>query len=684
MENSIIYGFPVHDVNRDFLFNIGDETGFLKYLLLFSYFVIGCFSIWTMYKYLKNFKHGQSLESIPFYKKISSFFINILFQKKTSKEIFSGVIHFFFMLPAILFLLMQSLYFLNYYLFKFMFGISFLNGYFYLAWTFIVQLSGLLFVVGALLIFYRRLVLRPERLITYRKDILFPVYIVVFLFIYYLGESVRIAVLDRPEFEKWSFVSYRLSGLFTYFSPKSLEILHSLFWSMTAIMCGLLLFFWKNTKFRHIVFAGYNMLINPSVYDHGRIFRNKIIPETRYSYEKTDVCDSKIFDFYDRIEIEACLSCGRCHDVCAAKLAEKNLSPRDVMGTLKNAINSMEEKNLVSEVIKIDDLNECTQCGACSEVCPVNADPMNKILKLRKNKYISNGVYTDSVSTCFDNIEDYGNIYGKYNEDSIFGKNEVNIEKINENIQYDIFLFLGCQARFTSSYTRALKNFIDICKNYNLRVVCLQDDESCCGSIALEKGNDFIFRKTAYKNIEQFRKYNIKKIVTLCPHGFNVLSNEYKRIIKEKHFDCSYEVVFYTEILKEIADKNGIDFADLENKSVVFHDPCMISRYNPDIESGRCFLENGSIDLKEMKNCKEKTLCCGGIESLLKVERPGSRREDLRTRDAYNTGASTLISSCPICYNQFVKSVEEVYTVNIDVKDIAEIFHECIVKSKSS
>lgn len=680
MEQSSLYGFPVFNVNRDFFFNAGTYTGFGKYLMLLIFITVVGISLWKFSKHLSVLRNGELKKKILFIPVVKNYFKNVLLRKGFIKEFFSGTIHYLLTLPVYFYILLMLIYFFDLYVFKAASGKQLLYGYAYLIWTFLVQLCGIVFSIGVLILLYRRLILNPQRLITTKKDIITPLVFVVYFIVMYSEEALRIAIIGRPEYEKWSFISYKMSAFFPSSSTLVLETFHFILWLFLPTFVLAAFLFWDKYKLKHSLMALYNLCINSTDFYSLKKYNMNINPVSFYTYERNVVCPVDVFSYKDKLQIEACLQCGRCHDVCPASISEKELSPRDIMRKLQSNVTKNESSKFVPGIVSREHLYDCMQCGACSEVCPSGVDPMDKIITLCTNQALCSGNYTKISNSVFDNIEDYGNVFGKTYSSSNLEILKEYFPHISKNTNNGYLLFIGCVGRYSDSHLDILKKFSHIMKKAGLDIYILGDEESCCGDAALSKGNEFVFRKTAEKNISNFEKYNLKKIITICPHGYNIIKKEYRTISKDIFPNYKYEVFHYTEILKEIAEKDQLDMTNIINKDFVFHDPCYLARYNPEVEIGRSLLTDSEFHQKEMKFNQRKTLCCGGIDSMMKIERPGIRPQDVRTREAYNTGASTLITSCPVCYSQFKKSIDENPNINMEVSDIIDFFYDLYCK----
>jgi Fe-S oxidoreductase len=198
----------------------------------------------------------------------------------------------------------------------------------------------------------------------------------------------------------------------------------------------------------------------------------------------------------------------------------------------------------------------------------------------------------------------------------------------------------------------------------------LGTEESCCGEPARRLGNEYLFQIQAGKNIEILKSYGIKRIVTACPHGYNILKNEYPQ------FGGNYEVIHHTELIAQLIKEGKLKIKQGLNEVVTYHDACYLGRYNDIYQPPRQVIKAvPGINLKEMERNKRRGFCCGGGGGHMWLEEQEGRRiNELRTEQAIETGAQKVVTACPFCLQMFddgikAKAAEE----NLKVMDIAEL-----------
>lgn len=243
----------------------------------------------------------------------------------------------------------------------------------------------------------------------------------------------------------------------------------------------------------------------------------------------------------------------------------------------------------------------------------------------------------------------------------------------------EILFWVGCAGSFDDRYKRVTIAFTKILNQLDINFAVLGPEESCTGDPARRAGNEFLFQMQAMSNIQLLDAYQIKKIVTACPHCFNTFKNEYPEL------GGNYDVIHHTTYLQELLDdgKLKVSGGSFEGKKITYHDSCYLGRGNNIYEAPRNLLKSLDADLVEMKNCKTKGLCCGaGGAQMFKDAEKGDKEINIqRTEEALETGAKVIASGCPFCMTMLsdgVKSKEK--EAEVSVKDVAEIIQESMDK----
>lgn len=240
----------------------------------------------------------------------------------------------------------------------------------------------------------------------------------------------------------------------------------------------------------------------------------------------------------------------------------------------------------------------------------------------------------------------------------------------------EILFWVGCAGSFDQRAQRITKAFANILTKAGIKFAILGKEEMCTGDPPRRAGNEFLFQMMAYQNIQTLNGYGIKKIVTACPHGFNILKNEYPAL------GGHYEVMHHTTLLQQLIEEGKLRLKDggsFKGQKITYHDSCYLGRSNNIYEAPRRILEALDADLVEMDRSKSKGMCCGaGGAQMFKEEEKGETRINFeRSKEAIDTGAKVVASACPYCNTMLTDGVknEEKETV-VKVLDIAEILEK--------
>ena len=246
-------------------------------------------------------------------------------------------------------------------------------------------------------------------------------------------------------------------------------------------------------------------------------------------------------------------------------------------------------------------------------------------------------------------------------------------EKMAAGETPEVLFWVGCAGSFDQRAQKITKAFATILTKVGVNYAILGKEEMCTGDPPRRAGNEFMFQMMAYQNIQLLNNYGIKKIVTACPHCFNIIKNEYPEL------GGHYEVTHHTTFLQQLIDEGRIRLKEggiFKGKKITYHDSCYLGRANDIYEAPRSVLAALDVELTEMKRCRSNGLCCGaGGAQMFKEEEKGDIRiNSERTREALETGASVIAANCPFCMTMLtdgVKSNEK--EEQVQVLDIAEM-----------
>jgi Fe-S oxidoreductase len=246
-------------------------------------------------------------------------------------------------------------------------------------------------------------------------------------------------------------------------------------------------------------------------------------------------------------------------------------------------------------------------------------------------------------------------------------------ELLAEGKSPDILFWVGCAGSFDQRAQKITRAFATILQELKINFAILGKEEACTGDPVRRAGNEFMFQMMAYQNIQLLNNYQIRKIVTTCPHCFNVLKNEYPEL------GGNYEVVHHATFLQQLIQEGRIKLqggGSFKGKKITYHDSCYLGRANGIYEAPRQVLELLDAELVEMKRCRSNGLCCGsGGAQMFKEEEKGTVRiNQERTNEAIETGAQIIAAACPFCNTMLTDGVKgREKEAEVHVLDIAEL-----------
>ena len=236
----------------------------------------------------------------------------------------------------------------------------------------------------------------------------------------------------------------------------------------------------------------------------------------------------------------------------------------------------------------------------------------------------------------------------------------------------EVLFWVGCAGSFDDRAKKITKAFVKLLAKAEVDFAVLGTEESCTGDPAKRAGNEFLFQMQAVTNIEVLNGYEVKKIVTACPHCFNTIANEYPGL------GGNYEVLHHTQFLKALINEGRltVEGGKFKGKRITFHDPCYLARANRIYEAPRDLLKKLEVELVEMRRCKTKGFCCGaGGAQMFKEPEPGTQDVNIaRTEEALETKSEVIAAGCPFCNTMMTDGVKNKEKEDsVQVLDIAEM-----------
>ena len=581
--------------------------------------------------------------------------------------------------------------------------LDFLHGPYYLFFSFYGDLFGLIGLIGVGMSLYRRYFVSHHRIRWDERleDHLIIVGLGLILISGFVVEAARIIeteLVSHPDWARWSFVSWVLAHLINSFgfstgsidNPESQILsLHKWSWWIHVVLAfswlGMIVF----TKLDHLIFAPINAFFLRTD-SPGRLSEIKNIEEQ----EVFGVGYIQDFTWKQLFELDACVRCGRCTEVCPANIAGQPLSPmhliQDLKGHLAEVGPSIQDHGhatgdagrdvspiaMVGDVIKDESLWACRTCGACVQECPVLIEHVPTIVDMRRFLVMNEARLPANAQQALENIEMRGHPWkGTALERTTWMDGLGDVPLFDGSQEY--LYWVGCSGSLVERNLPITKSVFKLLREAGTSFGVLGQEETCNGDPARRLGNEYLFQILAQQLIETFKSKGVQRVITNCPHCFNTFKNEYPQ------FDGKFEVLHHTEFLAKALSEGDLKPKYAVTADITYHDSCYLGRMNGTYDAPRQIIELvPGANLVEMKRNMSRGLCCGAGGGNMWQEEIGERRVNhVRTEEAVSTGASQVISNCPFCIQMFedgVPSIQPEEEGRIKPFDVAELLETAV------
>ncbi len=653
------------EATREIYWNVGH--GVMLPMYSFAFLAVAAF-LYGYYRRLPIYRQGKALNRLNrLQERILLLLKNMLGQIQVLRVPGPGILHaVFFWGFGLLFigtlLVMAQVDFTELF-----FGWVFLKGTFYKIFSLVLDLAGLaaIIMLGGLLV--RRFLFKPEGLETIRDDYVMHALLFAILVTGFVVEGVRIADTElrtNPGLAPFSPVGMLVGKLFLDMTPEALSRIHKVLWWVHFFLSMGFIVIIPFTKLKHIFTTSANYLFS-NLDPKGSIATINLEDESARQFGAAKITDLTWKDIFDA---DACTTCKRCQERCPAYATGKPLSPMKVVKQIGEVAVTKPDAGLIQTVSE-DVLWACTTCFACQHICPANIEHVNKILEMRRNLSLMEGVFAgDEVRTAVNNIEVNSNPFGLPFASRGEWADGLDVKIMEKDRDVDILYFAGCYASFDKRNREVARSFIRICNAAGIRAGILGKEEKCCGEPPRKLGNEYLYQMTAAQNIELIKAYSVKKIVTTCPHCFNTLARDYRDLGLE------IEVEHYTTYINRLISDKRLRIKP-EAFEFTYHDSCYLGRYMDIIKEPRAVLKAAGGRITEMKKSGNASFCCGGGGGrVLAEEKAGTRINAARVAMALETGAPLLVSNCPFCLTMLEDGIKTGDSEEkLKVLDLAEI-----------
>jgi Fe-S oxidoreductase/nitrate reductase gamma subunit len=426
--------------------------------------------------------------------------------------------------------------------------------------------------------------------------------------------------------------------------------------------------------------------LNLAIRDHALGLMTPVSIEEVEATGQIGVARLADFSYRQLIELDACVSCGRCEDSCPAFEAGKPLSPRNVVQDLVGVMNTRgTEEKIHGDPIAAETLWSCTTCGACADVCPLGISPMRMITDMRRY-LIGEGSLRGSPAAALQKTDRVGNPWGMPPTDRLAWADGLDVPLASERTDFDVLYWVGCAAAYDRRAQKIARSVVRLLQAANVNFAVLGREERCTGESARRMGDELLFQQLAAQNVETLARRKARRIVAHCPHCVNSLRNDYPQA------GGNYEVVHHSQLLAELIDEGRLP--DVSNHSsngamITYHDPCYLARVSGISEPPRAVLRaageaSGALPIVELPRNRRQTSCCGaGGGRMWFDDAVVNRVGQGRVREIVAAGASTVAVACPFCLIMLGDGLAA-QNPAATVRDIAEILAEAVLDRESS
>jgi Fe-S oxidoreductase/nitrate reductase gamma subunit len=597
-------------------------------------------------------------------------------QRKVLKKTYPGLMHLLIYSGIIVLFIGTTLVMLDLDFWETLFHQQILVGSFYLSFELFLDAFGLVAIAGFLIAIYRRTISRPPNLPTARDDIYIFTILLVILVTGYLMEGIRLAV-DKPPWAPWSFVGYRVALLLESrgLDAGGVVTLYRGLWWFHALLAFTAVASIPYTKLFHIFTSPLNALfihLRPKGQLSTPFDLRQVLASGSFDV-KVGAAAISDFSWQQRLSFDSCTSCGRCTNSCPATAAGTLLSPMHLVLKLRNMMFAQQKTDggsiVIPDVVNPEELWACTTCRACVNECPVLIDHIDAIVDMRRH-LVGEGKLDRGKKDLLINLNNASNPYGLPQADRMKWAEGLDVKTVKEQPEFDVLYWVGCAGSYDPRNQNVSRAIVKTLKAADVRFSVLGNEEKCNCEVARRLGEEGRFQQTALELVGLFKKYNVKVVLTQCPHCFNTFKNEYPE------FGADFQVIHHSQFIAQLIKTGKLKLKQGSEKVVTFHDPCYLGRYNGVYEPARDVLSSlGSVRLKEMARSRENSFCCGagGANVWYKVDQK-KKVNVIRFEEAQQANANVIATACPFCTSMFEDAAGTLGAKDsMAVSDIAEL-----------
>ena len=623
-----------------------------------------------------------------------------------------------------------------------------LTGSFYPFYELVLDIMGLVFVVGLLWATYRRYAYKPDRLDNRMTD---AWVLGAMLFIGlggFLIEGIRILNQEiggvrvmEQSWARWNVIGYPLALLFRQIGLEGEAglIFHRFLWVPHMIVTFAFVASIPYTKYKHIFYTPLNSFFR-DIEPKGALDKIEDIEDK----EEEELGINRIADltWKERLSLDACMRCGRCQANCPAYASGSDLSPKwlitkmdDLMrgapvlmrdgtivhvtqdesalaaadrapteqvhegsngelhglnrlkgGGIKVIKGDRETLPLYGTLISENELWSCTTCRACMTECPAMIEHVDDIVNIRRKLALVEGEVPEGVSNVLTGIERNGNPWKLPQRERAAWAEGLDVPTLAEVEEVDVLYWVGCAPSYDARSRKTARAMVQLMQRAGVNFAILGEEETCTGDPARRMGEEFLYQTQAQTNVETMQQYKFKQVVTTCAHCFNTIKNEYPQFGGGAGKD--YEVIHHTQFLARLVKQGKLNPTERVDERVAYHDPCYVGRYNDVYDDPRDLLASiPGLELVEAPDRnREKAMCCGGGGGNVWMEGWGKKGINvIRLEQLQKAEPTTVAMGCPFCMVMFEDAAKNTGVGDtLGRKDVSELLLESLPKQDST
>ncbi len=690
---------PLSEATRPLVWNISHV--WVMYLL---FVVAVAIFAWGMYQRVRFWRQGKDDRErfADWAKRFSMIIREIFLQNKVRDSTFPAIFHSFifysFIAMFITTLIIMIQYDANHLLGL---ELNIFQGFVYVFFSIASEIGGVLVLIGLAMAAYRRYMVKPQTLPNTLSNGLVLLFLAGMIVTGYFVEGLRIAVNGDP-WKEISPVGWGIASLFAGTSEEAGRTIHASLWWVHTVFVMSWIGMIPYTKFVHLLSLPTNIFFS-KLKPRGELQRVDI-EKVMESAESDDdfsigIQKGEEFTWKQRLDMDTCVSCGRCDEVCPAYMADKEyFAPRPLIAGFKQSIyessgrgdhksqkssNTAEAENaqnldIIGNAFDEEYIWHCRTCSACMEVCPALIEHVDTLMEVRRNEVLIQGRIPAEATQALKVLETGGNPFGPQS-DRVDWITNSDVRVVGPGEKVDVLYWIGCVTTFDPQKQKVAETIFQLMRKCGIDFGVLAGDENCCGDPARILGNEMLFQQIAKEQVDIFRQREFRVLLTSCPHCYNVFSHDYRQ------FGSQFEVVHHSKLLHEMIRLGKLKPQFGMDRKYVYHDSCYLGRYQNIYDSPREIIKAiPKSQLVEMKNHREKSLCCGGGGGHYWMDlKRGERINNIRVRQANDAGADTIVTGCMYCHHMLEDSIKLLnYDEKMRVTDLASLVMESLEEPK--